>query len=296
MGRRRRKGLDPSSLWVMDKPSGMSSRDALNRLQRRLGLRSLGHAGTLDPLATGLLLCLSGRFRRLQSLFMGGTKVYEAELRLGARSRTHDAEGPIEASDSASVSFTDSELQVALEEFVGEIDQLPPAFSAVHVDGKRAWKLAREGKSVKLEARRIRVDAVELLANSGADLRLRIRCGQGTYIRSIARDLGERLGCGAYLSGLRRISSGRFDVSLGAGPEELEMGDALGLDAVLSAWPRIDVDEEQALFLSQGASIPCELPGDEAPLSFAWSGGRPLCRLRFLEDDRIRSDLLLSSD
>jgi tRNA pseudouridine55 synthase len=195
---------------VVDKPLGISSRDAVNRVQAALPKDvRVGHTGTLDPLATGVLVLALGQGTRLTDYVQAQTKEYRASVRFGATSATDDAEGPFTPTPDARFPSRD-ELLTALAEFVGSVSQTPPTFSAAHVDGRRAYRLARQGKTVELKPKSVRIDRIDLGEYRSPDAFLTIQCGKGTYIRSIARDLGQRLGCGAYLTSLRRTRIGAF--------------------------------------------------------------------------------------
>lgn len=197
---------------LINKPSGITSHDVVDRVREITGMRRVGHAGTLDPLAEGLLVVLVGRSAtKQQAIFMAGEKEYEAGIRLGATSDTDDAEGVIEQTGSA-LTPTREEVEKALLAFGGEIEQIPPAYSAIKLKGKKAYELAREGKQPELKPRRITILELQLLAYTYPDLRLRIICSKGTYIRSLARDIGKLLGCGAYLTSLLRTRSGSFSL------------------------------------------------------------------------------------
>lgn len=197
---------------VLDKPLGLSSASALNRLKRSLPRGTkLGHAGTLDPLATGVLVCLLGKATKRSDAVMGMPKQYEGVVRLGATSATDDAEGPIEPHPGAM--STREQVAGALQQFVGQVTQMPPAFSALKVRGRRACDRVRDGQVVELQPRVVRIDAIELLDFAAPDARIRVDCGKGTYIRSLARDIGAVLGTGGYLAELRRTRVGPFDLS-----------------------------------------------------------------------------------
>lgn len=214
---------------VLDKPLGLSSAAALNRVKRRLPRGTkLGHAGTLDPLATGVLVCLVGKATKRSDAVMGMPKQYEGVVRLGATSATDDAEGPIEPCDGAMPTRDDAER--SLQKFVGQIEQMPPAFSALKIDGRRACDRVRDGQTIELKPRIIRIDAIALLDFAPPDLRIRVDCGKGTYIRSLARDIGTALGTGGYLAELRRTRVGPFDLTRSATLEALEQD---GIDRFL---------------------------------------------------------------
>ena len=194
---------------VLDKPAGMTSRRAVDHVKRLVRPDKTGHAGTLDPLATGVLVVAVGRATRLMACVQAGPKTYRATFLLGRRSETDDTEISVEVLE-ATPDLADSDIATALEEFVGEIQQVPPAYSAVKVAGRRAYQLARSGQDVELTARTVRVDSIRILGWSSPELDVEIVCGSGTYIRSIGRDLGSRLGCGAVMSGLVRTRVGPF--------------------------------------------------------------------------------------
>ena len=221
----------------LDKPAGISSARAVARVKRLLPRGTkIGHAGTLDPFATGVLLLLIGKATKQCECLMGEPKQYDATIKLGAVTATLDPESPEEpfvSSRGLGVSHGDSfkelgqeaqvtELRTALKKFVGAIQQRPPAFSAMKIGGQRAYKLARGGQEVELEPRPVRIDAIDVLDYAWPLVRVRIDCGRGTYIRSIARDLGETLGVGGYLTELRRTRIGGFDVTSAVTIERLE--------------------------------------------------------------------------
>lgn len=201
----------------IDKPLGWTSFDAVKRLrgaiQRRLGVRKfkVGHAGTLDPLATGVLIVCTGRATRLIEQLQAGTKEYVATLRLGATTPSFDLETQIDATYPYD-HIDETLILEVLPRFTGEILQVPPVYSAVKVDGKRAYDIARKGRAdeVELKAKPLKIDEMELLSFDGRDLRLRIVCSKGTYIRALARDIGRALGSGAHLVGLRRTRVGEM--------------------------------------------------------------------------------------
>lgn len=201
----------------IDKPLGWTSFDAVKRvrgaIQRRLGLKKfkVGHAGTLDPLATGVLIVCTGRATRQIETLQSGDKEYVAIIRLGATTPSYDLETKIDA--EYPWQHIDRELiEKTLPDFTGKIMQVPPVFSAVKIEGKRAYNLARKGKEVSLKAKPLEIKEIELLECNLPDITLRIVCGKGTYIRALARDIGEALGSGAHLIGLRRTRVGKMDI------------------------------------------------------------------------------------
>lgn len=222
MGRRRAKGADIHGLLVVDKPLGWSSMDVVRRVRRAAGNAKTGHAGTLDPLATGVVVCCLGRGTKCVDQLMGLQKVYLAELDLSAFTTTDDREGPREEISRTDGPPDEAEVAATLPRFVGEISQTPPAYSAIHVDGQRAYKLARQGETVKLEPRTVRIDAIELLAFAWPIATVRVHCGKGTYIRSLARDIGIALGAGGHLASLRREAVGPYTLDRAVSEDRLE--------------------------------------------------------------------------
>jgi tRNA pseudouridine55 synthase len=203
----------PHGLLVIDKPPGITSREVVNRVEARLPLASrIGHAGTLDPLATGVLVLCIGKATRLIEYIQAMPKTYHTFIQLGAESVTDDAEGPVTALENAPVPDA-ATVADCVSGFIGAIEQLPPAFSAAKISGQRAYKLARKGRDVALEARRVHIDAIRILSYDYPQLELEVECGKGTYIRSLARDIGRRLGCGGYVASLRRTRVGVFSVA-----------------------------------------------------------------------------------
>jgi tRNA pseudouridine55 synthase len=203
----------------LDKPAGMSSARAVDRVKRILPRKTkIGHAGTLDPFATGVLVLLIGRATKQCESLMDQPKQYEATVKFGATTATDDPESaeapfsPGHAPGYVAGSVTLPQIRNVLPRFIGQIQQRPPAYSALKVGGKRAYNLARSGESVELQARTVQVYGIELLEYAWPLLRLRIDCGRGTYIRAIARDLGEALGVGGYLTELRRTRIGSFAI------------------------------------------------------------------------------------
>jgi len=212
----------PLGLLVVDKPLGWSSMDVVRRVRRAAGGVKTGHAGTLDPLATGVVVCCLGRATKAVDRLMDMTKVYEAAVDLSSFTATDDREGRRQPIDVATPP-SEQELCQALTGFEGEQWQAPPAFSAIHVGGRRAYKLARAGEVVDLGRRQVRIDAIELLSYDWPIAKLRITCGKGTYIRSLARDLGKELGVGGHLAALRRTAVGGYDLSMAVDEQRLTM-------------------------------------------------------------------------
>ncbi|MGC8654235.1 MAG: tRNA pseudouridine(55) synthase TruB [Candidatus Kryptoniota bacterium] len=203
------------------KPKGMTSFAALRRVRNLLGIKKIGHAGTLDPLAEGLLILLTERKTRLMEEFLKLEKEYVAELQFGISSPSHDLEtNPVTVAEN--LTLTEDNLRQTLAEFVGEIDQIPPSFSATWVNGKRSYELARKGKYVTLKPKKVLIKQIELLSFELPYARLRIVCSSGTYIRSLVRDIGNRLGIGAVLVDLVRTRIGTYTLEDAKRIEEIK--------------------------------------------------------------------------
>lgn len=237
------KAPAPEGLLLIDKPRGMTSHDVVDVVRRALGTRRVGHAGTLDPLATGLLAVGVGRATRLLRFLSDLDKTYEGTARLGEETDTLDAEGTIVA--TSEVRVTREAVVRAAAEMVGESHQTPPAFSAVKVGGRPLYRAARRGDPVEAPARRIRVDAFEVLDFDGErDVDVRITCSSGTYVRVLVADLGRALGCGAHLRRLERTRIGPFALGDATPPDA--PGTPLSLERAVAHLPRIDLSAEEA--------------------------------------------------
>lgn len=267
-------------LLLLDKPVGLSSNVALQKARRLLGADKAGHGGTLDPMASGVLPLMFGEACKLAGAALTHDKAYEAEVRFGIRTTTDDVEGEVLA--QSDLRPTRAQLLAALPTFTGLISQVPPVYSALKVGGKAMYRHAREGSPIQAAARQVRVDAIEVLDFDGERARLAIACGSGTYIRSIARDLGEVLGCGAHLSGLRRTRVGQYRVQDAVTLDTLLAGDAAaaaqhlqGLLALVAGWPQVVLDDGQARRFAQGQAV--RLTGQQAAaLSSARAGMNPV--------------------
>jgi len=200
-----------SGVLVIDKPTGMTSHDVVNIIRRGTGIRRVGHTGTLDPRASGVLVVLVRPAVRLSEYISASDKRYQAIIRMGTATDTYDAEG-VFTREKVSVDVTEEQFEAELKKFEGEVEQTPPAYSAVKVNGRKAYEMARKGEEVELEPRIIQVHHLEILEWATPEVVVDVHCSSGTYIRSLANDLGEVLGCGAYLVGLRRTKNGRFSL------------------------------------------------------------------------------------
>lgn len=252
--------LSRSGIVVVDKPLAMTSHDVVARLRKIFGTRKVGHAGTLDPMATGVLVVGIERGTKLLAHLVADDKVYESTIRLGATTDTDDAEGTV-LSTAPTVQVTDAQIASGIAALTGEILQVPAAVSAIKIDGRRAHELARAGEEVKIPPRRVTVESFDLLDTRRApdggfiDLDVRVHCSSGTYIRSLARDLGAQLGVGGHVLALRRLRSGPFDISQARRLEELEQQPRLSLsmdEALVAGWPVLKVSQEEFDALAMG--------------------------------------------
>jgi len=294
--------VSPSGGAIVDKPKGMTSHDVVARARRVFGTRSVGHAGTLDPMATGVLVLGVGEGTKLCGVLSGDDKEYEATLTFGAATSTDDAEGAVlervdlpealvrelsEVAGSEGGAFDPARaplLAAALEAELARTEQVPPAVSAIHVDGERAHVRARRGETVELAPRAVRLRGVDVLGAGESTLSLRVRVSKGYYVRSLARDLGRALGVAAHLSALRRTRAGAF------GLERAKPLDALDLVPLATfaamALPTVTLDEEQTKFVRTGRAI--ELPDPpSSPFVLLSPEGRVVA-LAEAEGDRAR--------
>jgi tRNA pseudouridine55 synthase len=272
-----------NGLLVIDKPGGMTSHDVVGRLRKITGERSIGHLGTLDPMATGVLPLLMGKYTRLAQYFSSAEKSYSGAIRFGFSTDTYDAEGQADGPDVNPV-LTLDQVRAAAARFHGEMEQMPPAFSAKKIGGKPAYKLAREGKPVELKAARVRIASFEITGLEGAEASFTMSISAGGYVRSVAHELGQDLGCGAHLSRLRRTQAGVFTIGEAHTLEELQAvaGDAEALEtlcihprSLLPEMPSVTGDELALGRLRNGAQA--NLPEFScAPLVKVFAGQREL--------------------
>lgn len=251
-----------SGVLVVDKPVGLTSHDVVQIVRKGTNIRRAGHTGTLDPRASGVLVILIGPAVRLSEYVSASDKRYQAVVRLGASTDTYDADGRI-TSTSPVDKITEEQFEESLQSFVGEIEQVPPPYSAVKIKGRKAYEMAREGEDIDLAPRRIKVYSLELLEWAPPEAVVDVYCSSGTYVRSLAHDLGEKLGCGAHLIGLRRTKSGRFTlrdaVPLRRLREAFEDGNwyqyLIPAAEALSDWPAIELTQEQVEAIRHGHRI-----------------------------------------
>ena len=278
---RSRRGLPIHGWLVVDKPAGMSSAHVVAKVRRLTGAAKAGHGGTLDPLATGVLPIALGEATKTVSYVMDGAKGYRFTLRFGEARSTDDAEGPVTATSPVRPSA--AEIRAVLPRFVGLIEQVPPAFSALKVDGVRAYELARADETVELAPRLVRIDSLELVGQPDPDhAQFSVRSGKGAYMRSLARDIAEALGTVGHVTMLRRLRAGPFGLAQAISLDKLnEIGKGaplenviLPLEAGLVDIPALDLGSEQASMVRQGRVL-SGLAFDDG-LYWARNGDRPL--------------------
>ena len=284
---------------LLDKPTGMSSNGALQAARRLLSAAKAGHTGTLDPMASGLLPLTFGEATKFSQMLLDADKVYEAVVQLGVETDSGDAEGVVIA--TRPVAVAQDALEAVLARFRGPIEQVPPMYSALKRDGKALYEYAREGIELEREARRVTIHALELLDFAGERFTIRVHCSKGTYIRSLAMDIGTALGCGAHLAGLRRTAIGAFGLSAAVTLAQLEAvpqcerdGLLAPADALVATFPALTLDADGARALLQGRVLtqPCGAPGESVrvygPSGFLGLG-------RWQEDGRLAARRLIAT-
>ncbi|MBO6658379.1 MAG: tRNA pseudouridine(55) synthase TruB [Pseudomonadales bacterium] len=264
MGRRRRKGRNISGILLLDKPMGITSNAALQQVKRLFNACKAGHTGSLDPLATGVLPLCFGEATKFSQFLLDADKHYRARVRLGVTTDSGDADGKVLETKPVP-EITDEALEQALDNYRGEITQVPSMFSALKVDGQPLYKLARQGVEVEREARPVTIYELEVQDRSGDELTLDVRCSKGTYVRTLAEDIGRELGCGAHVAGLRRLAAGPFKIEETVSIQQLEelmSEDRSNMDAKLQPvgaavkdWPAVELTEVTASFLRQGQPV-----------------------------------------
>jgi tRNA pseudouridine55 synthase len=276
-----------SGILNINKAAGLSSHDVVARLRRIIAQRRVGHAGTLDPLAAGVLLLCVGQATRVAEYLMSSEKTYEARIRLGIETDTYDAEGQI-VREVANLSATRKQVQHELGAMVGTIEQTPPMYSAIKKEGAPLYRLARRGQTVPRQPRSVQIHELQLLDWAPPDLAIRLRCSKGTYVRSLAHDLGQRLGCGAHVLDLTRTASGQFLIDDAITIEAFEQLAASGraasvlqpLDAALQSFPAATVDQDTARAIALGQSVHLTNGTDAAMLRAYDQCGQLLALLR----------------
>ncbi|MGH7694519.1 MAG: tRNA pseudouridine(55) synthase TruB [Gemmatimonadaceae bacterium] len=252
-----------SGLVLVDKPAGVTSQKAVVHVRKALGVDRAGHTGTLDPFATGLLLVLVGRATRLAPFVQDEPKEYEALIRFGVETDTDDVTGKAVRTAAAP---SDAAVRKALAVLTGDVDQVPPTFSAKHVDGRRAYALARRGKPAELRPVRVRVERWQILGLTDGELRARIRCQSGTYIRALARDLGRLTKSAAHCAELRRLSCGAFSIDAAVSPDSVTAAHVRPALAAVAGLATQELDDAAALGIAHGRATSASVAGDRAVL------------------------------
>ncbi|MCW5946693.1 MAG: tRNA pseudouridine(55) synthase TruB [Fimbriimonadales bacterium] len=239
---------------IIDKLQGMTSHDVVYRARKILGIKRIGHAGTLDPMATGVLVLAIGYATRVLPYLETEPKVYRAQITLGVETNTQDAEGEtVRAAPHEGIALDD--VRVVVSEFVGEIEQVPPMFSAVKKQGKPLYAYARKGVEVERETRKVKVYSFEIDSYRGAVIEASIVCSGGTYVRTLAHDLGQRLGCGAHLSALRRTAVGKFAIENAISLDRLDFSNVIKVETALEPLPAIRLTADQSQRIRHGQAI-----------------------------------------
>lgn len=264
MGRRRQRGRNVQGILLLDKPQGVTSNSALQKVKQLYFAKKAGHTGSLDPLATGLLPICFGGATKISAYLLDADKRYSVKVKLGVTTATGDTEGEVlETRPTDGISEVD--VAAAVERFSGEIQQIPPMYSALKHKGERLYKLAREGKVVEREPRTVTIHSLTLLGYSQPEFELDVHCSKGTYVRTLAEDIGEVLGCGAHVVGLRRTAVGPFDGSGMVNMTTIETHreetcgslDELLLpaDSALAGWPAVHLNNDSTYYLKMGQAV-----------------------------------------
>jgi tRNA pseudouridine55 synthase len=264
MGRRRVRGRDVNGILLLDKPSGITSNDALQQVKHLYFAKKAGHTGSLDPLASGLLPICMGEATKVSAFLLDADKRYEVRCQLGVRTTTADAEGEVLETRPVE-QYTDQQLEAVLDEFRGDIEQIPPMYSALKHEGQRLYKLARQGVEVEREARPVTIYELSISGRGQDWIDIDVHCSKGTYVRTLVEDMGERLGCGAHVAALRRTAVGPYDeqrlVTLER-LQELKQNDLPAMDALLlpietalTQWPDVELSADAAFYLQQGQPV-----------------------------------------
>jgi tRNA pseudouridine55 synthase len=263
-----------SGILLVDKPHGLTSHDVVSRTRKAAGTRKVGHAGTLDPMATGLLVLGLNSSTRLLTYLVGLDKEYFATIRLGVSTSTDDAEGEVLHTIPAG-SITDRDVAEGIGKLTGEISQVPSSVSAIKVDGKRAYALVHEGETVELKPRAVTISAFEILERRGDEVDVRVECSSGTYIRALARDLGADLGVGGHLTALRRTRIGPFTIDAASELEGIDVAAALVEPAVAAStlFEMVTLTEQQTIDLTHGKRFAVDA-ADGSPVAAVTPGGR----------------------
>ncbi len=288
-----------TGVLVVNKPAGMTSHDVVNRVRRLAGIRRVGHTGTLDPMATGVLVLLLGPATRLSRFAAAGKKRYEGVIRLGQTTTTYDAEGTLVEERTVDVALP--EIREALTRFTGRITQIPPMYAAIKVGGQKLYELARKGQEIEREPRVVTIYTIDLLDWSPPDVTVAVTCSSGTYIRSLAHDLGQALGCGAHLHALRRTANGPFKLAQSHSLADLQQlrdedrfEDALRPPhAALGSMPVAVLSPAQEQAVRYGQQIALSIPGVDTYAQARDRNNRLIAVLTKLDESLYRPTVVL---
>lgn len=265
MARRRARGRDVNGILLLDKPAGVSSNAVLQQVKRLFFAKKAGHTGSLDPIATGLLPICLGEATKVSAYLLDANKGYQVTIKLGQTTATGDIEGEVTSSHPVPV-LSQPGLEQVLSSFIGEIDQVPPMYSALKKDGQPLYKLARQGIEVERQARRVTIHSIELTALRVDEIDLEVICSKGTYIRTLSEDIGEKLGCGGHVKALRRTLTEPFRLADAVSMAQLEsvrkedtfesLDDLLlPIDTALQSWPQVSLNKDMANYLRHGQAV-----------------------------------------
>jgi tRNA pseudouridine55 synthase len=304
VARRRAKGRDVNGILLLDKPTGMSSNAALQTVKRLFNASKAGHTGNLDPLATGLLPLCFGEATKISSFLLDSDKRYIGTCKLGVRTRTADSEGEVLETRPVG-NLTEQRVKQILQGFIGQIEQIPPMHSAVKINGTPLYKLARQGKEIERKSRRVSIYKLEMLRLEGDELDIEVHCSKGTYVRTLAEEIGEALACGAHLSALRRTASGPFELEQAVTMPELEYLAKDGFEALdslllppeeaLSDWPMVSLSQNSAYYLQQGQAVQVPRAPSSGWVLLRRDDGQFLGIGQILEDGRVAPKRLIKA-
>jgi tRNA pseudouridine55 synthase len=292
---RNKAPVQSSGIFVVDKPSGLSSAGLVAVVKRALGVRKIGHAGTLDPLATGVMVCCVNQATKLARFFLGGDKSYVATLLLGVETDTQDASGRVTATQEVAA-FSKKELSSMLAQFSGDIEQVPPVYSALKHRGVRLYRLARQGRPVEKPPRQVHISAIRLLGIDLPEVRFEVTCSAGTYIRTLCADIGQRLGCGGHLKQLRRTAACGFPIDEAVTLETLKQLAVAGkafermipMAEALRAFPEVVAEKDAVVAIGHGRPLLKQALG---PM-----GGGPKKYIKVVDRNHRLLAILTSSD
>jgi tRNA pseudouridine55 synthase len=252
-----------NGIFVIDKPGGVTSHDVVQAVRKRFATHKVGHLGTLDPLATGVLPVSIGKATRLAQFLPNSPKEYDGELRFGFSTTTYDRDGS-PTSPEKPLSGTAEEIRQVMRSLTGTIEQIPPSFSAKKIGGVPSYKLARSDQSIGMAPATVKIDRFDLLTLTPPLAKFQVTCSAGTYVRSLAHDLGQKLGCGAHLTALRRTRSGDFRLENAVALDQITEADLIPVDSLLASWPTIEVSETDETKVRHGNEIRTACAGDFA--------------------------------